>query len=73
MTINVSEHGMYLFAATNLSLGTTIEVALRHSGRTNFWGSGIVRRKALYLYGIEFPEGVIPVGSESYLVHTGSE
>jgi hypothetical protein len=55
ITINVSEHGMYLFAATNLSAGTEIELLYRSPGRKkSVCACGIVRRKAVYLYGIEF-------------------
>jgi hypothetical protein len=63
VTINVSEHGMYLFTATNLSLGTEIEIAFRSSDNKNLiHASGIVRRKAVYLYGIEFLNNVAPYG-----------
>jgi len=55
MTINVSEHGVYLFAATNLSVGTEIEIVYRPLGRkTSVCAHGIVRRRAVFLYGVEF-------------------
>jgi hypothetical protein len=55
MTINVSEHGVYLFAATNLSVGTEIEIVYRPPGRKkSICAHGIVRRRAVFLYGIEF-------------------
>jgi|SRR4051812_4318838 hypothetical protein len=53
VTINVSEHGMYVFAAANLSLGADIEIAFCPPGQKWIRVSGIVRRKAVYLYGIE--------------------
>ena len=55
MTINMSEHGMYLFAAANLALGTQIELAY-HPPKANrtVCACGIVRRRAVFLYGIEF-------------------
>jgi hypothetical protein len=55
VTINVSEHGVCLFAATNLSVGTEIEIVYRPPGRkTSVCAHGIVRRRAVFLYGIEF-------------------
>jgi PilZ domain len=55
VTINVSEHGVYLFAATNLSVGTEVEIEYRASGRQeSVCACGIVRRRAVFLYGIEF-------------------
>ena len=55
MTINLSEHGVYLFVVTNLSIGTEIEILYRPPGRKNsICTSGIVRRRAVFLYGVEF-------------------
>ena len=55
VTINVSEHGMYLFAATNLPVGSEIEIEYRLSGgQESVCACGMVRRKAVFLYGIEF-------------------
>jgi hypothetical protein len=55
MTINVSEHGVYLFAATNLSVGIEIEIVYRLPGRKkSICACGIVRRRAVFLYGVEF-------------------
>ncbi len=55
VTINVSEHGVYLFAATNLSVGTEVEIEYRPAGRQeSVCACGIVRRRAVFLYGIEF-------------------
>jgi hypothetical protein len=55
VTINISEHGMYLFAATNLSLETEIEITFRSPDKRKLIRTvGVVRRKAVYLYGIEF-------------------
>jgi hypothetical protein len=54
LSINVSDGGMYLFAAAHLGIGTQIEISFRlgEKGLVRTWG--IVRRRALYLYGIEF-------------------
>jgi PilZ domain len=54
-TLNLSDHGMYLFTAANIPLDTEIEIAFRppaekHSVQLR----AIVRRKIIYLYGIEF-------------------
>jgi hypothetical protein len=55
VTINLSEHGMYLFAAANLSVGTQIEIAYRPQGKKRtVFARGIVRRRAVFLYGVEF-------------------
>jgi hypothetical protein len=55
VTINVSEHGIYAFAATKLSVGDEVEVTFCPPGRKKMVSArGIVRRKAVYLYGIEF-------------------
>ena len=55
VTINVSEHGMYLFAAANLAVGTQIEITYRPPRENNtICACGIVRRRAVFLYGIEF-------------------
>ena len=55
LSINISEGGMYLFAAANLLPGTQIEIEFcppesKELVRT----CGAVRRRALYLYAIEF-------------------
>jgi hypothetical protein len=55
VTINVSEHGIYLFAAANLGVGTQIEIAYRPPrANKTICACGIVRRRAVFLYGIEF-------------------
>ncbi len=54
-SINISDGGIYLFAAANLSLGEQIEIEFcpPDSGSViRTWGT--VRRRALYLYAIEF-------------------
>jgi PilZ domain len=53
VTINVSEHGMYVFAAANLTVGADIDIAFCPPGQKRVRACGIVRRKAVYLYGIE--------------------
>jgi hypothetical protein len=53
-SINISEGGVYLFAAANLAVGARIELNFRSPDRKRLiHASGIVRRRALYLYGIE--------------------
>lgn len=69
VTINVSEHGIYLFAAANLAVGTQIEIAYRPP-RANKTVSacGIVRRRAVFLYGIEFlSDDTAPVDIPRYI------
>jgi PilZ domain-containing protein len=54
-SINISAGGMYLFAAAHLAPGTLIEIEFRPPrGKELFRAVGAVRRRALYLYGIEF-------------------
>lgn len=55
LSINISEGGMFLFAAAKLSPGIRIEIEFRrpHS-KELVRATGAVRRRALYLYGIEF-------------------
>jgi hypothetical protein len=69
VTINVSEHGMYLFAAANLSVGTQIEITYRPPGREKtVCAYGIVRRRAVFLYGIEFlNDDTAAIGIARYL------
>jgi hypothetical protein len=53
--INVTDVGMCLFTAANLAIGSQIEVEFlppRSPERVRI--SGIVRHRAVYLYGIEF-------------------
>ncbi len=53
--INLSEGGIYLFAAANFPPGTQVEVEFRPPARKQeIRVSGIVRRRLLYLYAIEF-------------------
>ncbi len=54
-TLNLSEHGMYLFTAANLPSGAEIEVVFRPPAeKESLRASAIIRRKVVYLYGIEF-------------------
>ena len=54
-SINISEGGIYLFAAAHLLPGARIEIEFRPPGKKKaVRTSGIIRRRALYLYGIEF-------------------
>jgi hypothetical protein len=55
LSINISEGGIYLFAAANLAVGTQIEVEFRPpDSKQLVRATGAVRRRALYLYAIEF-------------------
>jgi PilZ domain len=69
VTINVSEHGMYVFAAASLAVGTEIEIAYcPPSGKKTVYVCGIVRRRAVFLYGIEFLDAdTPPVGIPRYI------
>lgn len=54
-SINISEGGMYLFAAAHLRPGTQIEIEFHPpDSKELVRATGAVRRRALYLYGIEF-------------------
>jgi hypothetical protein len=53
--LNLSDHGMYLFTASNIPSGSEIEIVFcppeeKESVRV----SAVIRRKVVYLYGIEF-------------------
>lgn len=53
--INISDAGMGLFAIANLSLGSQMQIEfLLPESAEPVRLSGIVRHRALYLYGIEF-------------------
>jgi hypothetical protein len=53
--INISEVGMGLFTLANLPLGSQIQVEFLPPGcKERVRTSGLVRYRALYLYGIEF-------------------
>ena len=54
-TINVSEGGIYFFAAADLNVGDAIEMEFRLSyDKEPVRTCGVVCRRALYLYGVEF-------------------
>jgi PilZ domain-containing protein len=53
--INLSDHGMRLFTMANLAIGSQIQIEfLPPRSKERVRVSGIVRHRALYLYGIEF-------------------
>ncbi len=55
VSINLSEGGMYLFAAAHLPIGSPIELEYRPQNAKQLVSvSATVRRRALYLYGVEF-------------------
>ena len=54
-TLNLSDHGMYLFTAANIALDSKIEIVFRLPEEKELVQvSAVVRRKVVYLYGIEF-------------------
>ena len=53
--INVSDVGMCLFTMANLPVGSQIQVEFLRPRSTEFVRiSGIIRHRALYLYGVDF-------------------
>jgi hypothetical protein len=58
MTINVSEGGMYVFVAAHFPVGAEVEIEFCPPGEEkSVRTQGTIRRKAVYLYGIEFTPG----------------
>ena len=53
-SINICEGGMYLFSAAEFEVGSEIEVDFHLPDGKGVRAFGTVRRRALYLYGIEF-------------------
>ena len=55
ISINLSDGGMYLFAAAHLTVGAEIELEFQPpDGDEMVCMKGTIRRRALYLYGIEY-------------------
>lgn len=53
--LNLSEHGMYMFTASNIPSGSEIEIVFcPPEEKEPVRVSAVVRRKVVYLYGIEF-------------------
>jgi hypothetical protein len=53
--LNLSQHGMYMFTASNIPSGSEIEIVFCPPGeKERIRVSAVVRRKVVYLYGIEF-------------------
>lgn len=52
--IRMSEGGIYLFSASNLKLGSKVQIDFDSRSGKQQARSGIVRYRALYLYGVEF-------------------
>jgi PilZ domain len=70
-SINISEGGMYLFAAVHLPPGSMIDIEFRPpDGKELVRTTGAVRRRALYLYGIEFLSDHAAATGDSTSVHT---
>ncbi len=54
-TLNLSDHGMYLFTAANLPLEGEIQISFCPPGeKQSVQVCAVIRRKVVYLYGIEF-------------------
>jgi hypothetical protein len=67
LSINISEGGIYLFAAANFSVGSQIEIEFRAPGSKHLVRtSGTVRRRAVYLYGIEFLNVAAPTDDRNH-------
>jgi hypothetical protein len=67
VTINVSNDGMYVFAAAKFLPGAEVEISYhpldsKEAVRTY----GIVRRRAVYLYAIEFVKEISPAARRRY-------
>jgi hypothetical protein len=57
--IKISHGGLYLFAITDLAVGAPVAVEFRPpDSREVVRLSGTVRHRAVYLYGIEFENGL---------------
>ena len=57
VSINISEVGMYLFAAANLALGAQVELEFLPPDSAELVRVlATVRRRALYLFGVEFQD-----------------
>ena len=55
VSINVSDGGIYLFAAASLRVGSEVQVQFRlPQSQETVSTLATVRRRALYLYGLEF-------------------
>src|SRR4051812_32013113 len=54
VTINISDSGVKFFAAANLPVGSDIRITFRDPNRVLVHADGVVRWRALYLYGVEF-------------------
>ncbi len=61
LSINIGDGGMYLFAAAYISPGTRIVVEYRQpNGDGPTRAIGAIRRRALYLYAVEFLTDAAP-------------
>ena len=52
--IRMSEGGIYLFSASHLELGSRVQIDFDSCAGASQARNGIVRYRALYLYGVEF-------------------
>lgn len=71
-TLNLSEHGMYVFTAADIPMNSEIEVVFRPpEEEESVQVSAIVRRKVLYLYGIEFLNKPTQPAQDPRSLHSG--
>lgn len=72
--LNLSEHGMYLFTASNIPAGSEIEIVFcPPEQKEPLRVSAIIRRKVVYLYGIEFLDKTTHFGDAQDFVQSPDE
>lgn len=70
-TLNLSDHGMYLFTAANIPVGSEMEIVFRPPEEQELVRvSAVVRRKVIYLYGIEFLDKSKQPAEEQRFLHS---
>ena len=73
-SINLSQGGIFLFAAAHLLPGTQIEIEFRPpDSKEVLRATGTVRRRALYLYAIEFLRDDAAVARDCAVVQENPE
>ncbi len=73
LSINISEGGIYVFAAAKLAVGTQIDLEFRlPNSKQAVRTCGTVRRRAVYLYGIEFSKEDIAPARERSIKETNT-
>lgn len=67
-SLNLSEHGMYMFTASNIPSGSEIEIVFcPPEEKEPVRVSAIIRRKVVYLYGIEFLEKSTRLAAQDFV------